>query len=385
MKICIITGTRAEYGLLKPLIDKINADSALTLQLLVTAAHLSPEFGFTYKQIEKDGIDIDMKVEMLLSSHSAEGITKSMGLGMIGYADALKELSPDLLIILGDRYEMLAVASCALIFRIPIAHIHGGEITEGAYDDAIRNAITKMSYFHFTSTEEYRKRVIQMGEQPASVFNVGALGMDNIRSLKFLTRIQLENELNISFKRFNYVVTFHPETLSNTPVDVQCQQLLDAIAEQNESYFIFTSANADTNGRIINDMISSFVQKNPGMSCFFSSLGSLKFLSILSLADAIVGNSSGGIIEAPSLKTPTINIGNRQKGRVQPNSIVNCDCSKKEILKAFKKVKSKSFKYKVAAAVNPYGDGKTSSRIIQILRDIDFQNLRPKSFYNIPL
>ena len=264
-------------------------------------------------QIEADGFKIDAKVEMLLSSDTAEGITKSMGLGMIGYADAFKQLSPDLLVILGDRYEMLAVASTALIFRIPIAHIHGGELTEGAYDDSIRHAITKMSALHFTSTEAYRQRVIQLGEQPDNVFNVGAIGLDNYRSLKLLSKREIEEDLNITFNQFNYLVGFHPETLSNYSVEAQFDALLQAIDKERDSFFIFTKANADTNGRIINQMIEDYVNKYPEKSALFASLGTLRYLSVMKQVTAVVGNSSSGIVEAPFVPTATINIGDRQK------------------------------------------------------------------------
>lgn len=383
MKICIATGTRAEYGLLKPLIEKINADKEFTLQLLVTGAHLSPEFGLTYRQIEADGYEIDAKVEMLLSSDTAEGITKSMGLGMIGYADAFKRLSPDLLVILGDRYEMLSVASTALIFRIPIAHIHGGELTEGAYDDAIRHAITKMSALHFTSTEAYRQRVIQLGEQPERVFNVGAIGLDNFKSLTLLTKDQLEKELNIRFKKYNYLVGFHPETLSKQSVKEQFEELLKAIDKQNDSFFIFTKANADTNGRIINQMMERYVQENPDRAVLFTSLGSLRYLSVMKVATAVVGNSSSGILEAPSIPTATINIGDRQKGRIVGKSIINCRINKDEIIKAFEITKSDDFRIKLKEIVNIYGDGTTSEQIINILKKISLPELIKKSFYNI--
>ena len=383
MKICVTTGTRAEYGLLKPLMDKIKGDADFTLQLLVTGAHLSPEFGLTYKQIEADGYPIDAKVEMLLSSDTPEGITKSMGLGMVGYADALKQLQPDLLIILGDRYEMLAFASTALIFRIPIAHIHGGEITEGAYDDAIRHSITKMSVLHFTSTEAYRKRVIQLGEQPERVFNVGAIGLDNFKSLTLLTKDQLEKELNIRFKKYNYLVGFHPETLSKQSVKEQFEELLKAIDKQNDSFFIFTKANADTNGRIINQMMERYVQENPDRAVLFTSLGSLRYLSIMRQATAVVGNSSSGILEAPFAKKATINIGDRQKGRIMPESIINCSVDQEEIEKAFDIVKSTEFRDIVNAVVNPYGNGNASGQIVDVLKKTDFSLLRTKSFYDI--
>lgn len=382
-KICIATGTRAEYGLLKPLMDKIKGDADFTLQLLVTGAHLSPEFGLTYKQIEADGYPIDAKVEMLLSSDTPEGITKSMGLGVVGYADAFKQLQPDLSIILGDRYEMLAVASTALIFRIPIAHIHGGEITEGAYDDAIRHSITKMSALHFTSTEVYRKRVIQLGEQPERVFNVGAIGLDNFKSLTLLTKDQLEKELNIRFKKYNYLVGFHPETLSKQSVKEQFEELLKAIDKQNDSFFIFTKANADTNGRIINQMMERYVQENPDRAVLFTSLGSLRYLSIMRQATAVVGNSSSGILEAPLAKTATINIGDRQKGRIMPESIINCSVDQEEIEKAFDIVKSTEFRDIVNSVINPYGNGDASGQIVDVLKKTDFSLLRTKSFYDI--
>jgi GDP/UDP-N,N'-diacetylbacillosamine 2-epimerase (hydrolysing) len=383
MKICIVTGTRAEYGLLKPLIEKISADDYFTLQLLVTGAHLSPEFGLTYRQIEADGFKIDAKVEMLLSSDTAEGITKSMGLGMIGYADAFKQLSPDLLVILGDRYEMLAVASTALIFRIPIAHIHGGELTEGAYDDSIRHAITKMSALHFTSTEAYRQRVIQLGEQPDNVFNVGAIGLDNYRSLKLLSKREIEEDLNITFNQFNYLVGFHPETLSNYSVEAQFDALLQAIDKERDSFFIFTKANADTNGRIINQMIEDYVNKYPEKSALFASLGTLRYLSVMKQVTAVVGNSSSGIVEAPFVPTATINIGDRQKGRIQAESIVNCSANKEDIAKAFQKVKSDEFRKKIETVINPYGNGTASMQIMEIIRSITPASLSHKTFYDI--
>ena len=383
MKICIATGTRAEYGLLKPLIEKISEDNDFTLQLLVTGAHLSPEFGLTYRQIEADGYMIDAKVEMLLSSDTAEGITKSMGLGMIGYAGALKRLAPDLLVILGDRYEMLSIASTALIYRIPIAHIHGGELTEGAYDDAIRHAITKMSALHFTSTEAYRQRVIQLGEQPERVFNVGAIGLDNFQSLQLLSKRELEEDLHITFNRFNYLVGFHPETLSDQSVEEQFDALLQAIDEQANSFFIFTKANADTNGRIINQMMEAYVAENPEKSVLFASLGSLRYLSVMKQVTAVVGNSSSGILEAPSAGTATINIGDRQKGRIQTESIVNCSSQKEDITRAFQKVQSEEFRNKLNGITNPYGNGNASGQIIDVFKTVSPDNLSQKIFYDI--
>lgn len=383
MKICVATATRAEYGLLKPLIDKIKVEPLFSLQLLVTGTHLSPEFGLTYKQIEADGNTIDAKVEMLMSSDTAEGITKSMGLGMIGYADAFKQLRPDLLVILGDRYEMLSLASTALIFRIPIAHIHGGELTEGAYDDAIRHAITKMSVLHFTSTEEYRQRVIQLGEHPDRVFNVGAIGLDNLRSMKLRSREELQQDLNIRFKTYNYLISFHPETLSGISIEEQFNELLSAINDQKESFFVFTKANADTNGRIINQMMEEYANIYPDKAVLFSTLGTLRYLSLMKQVTAVVGNSSSGILEAPSSPTATINIGDRQKGRVQALSIVNCKAKKEDIISAFNKVKSDEFRKKMNEVVSPYGNGTASNQIMKIFKSISPDTLNHKTFYNL--
>ncbi|NEU10286.1 UDP-N-acetylglucosamine 2-epimerase (hydrolyzing) [Flavihumibacter sp. R14] len=385
MKICVATGTRAEYGLLKPLIDKILVEPDWQLQILVTGAHLSPEFGLTYKQIENDGLKIDAKVEMLLSSDTPQGIVKSMGLGMIGYADAFSNLRPDLLILLGDRYEMLSIASAALIFKIPIAHLHGGEITEGAYDDAIRHAISKMSHLHFTSTEAYRNRVIQLGENPKHVFNVGAIGLDNIQNLNLLNKQDLEKDLGVRFLEYNYQVTFHPATLGKISAGEQFQQLLDSIDQQQSSLFIFTKANADTNGRIINEMIDQYVKTHPGKAVSFSSLGALKFLSLLNVCDALVGNSSSGIIEAPSLKIPTINIGDRQAGRIQATSVINCDPRVESINEAFLQAKNEIFKEKVRNVVNPYGEGFVSEKIIEVLKSVDLKEHVIKKFNNLLL
>ena len=381
--ICVITATRAEYGLLKPLMDLVNQSKSFHLQVLVTGAHLSPEFGLTYKTIEKDGFRIDVKVEMLLSSDTPSGIVKSMGVGMIGFADAFQKLRPDALVILGDRYEILSAASAASVFKIPIIHLHGGEITEGAYDDAFRHAITKLSHIHFTSTDTHRERVIQLGEDPQYVHNVGAIGLDNIKNLQFKTQDELENELGFKFDKFNYLVTYHPETLSGTSSEDGFKILLEAIEKEEDSLFIFTKANADTDGRVINTMIDEFVLKNPKSVKAFTSLGNLRFLSLLRLCDAIVGNSSSGIIEAPSLKIATINIGHRQKGRTQASSVVNCKLDYAEIKNAFLKVKDKAFSNLVKQTKNPYGDGNTAERIINILERVNWNNITTKRFHHL--
>lgn len=381
MKICVATGTRAEYGLLKPLIDKIKENSSYTLQILITGAHLSPEFGLTVTQVLADGYDTVEKVEMLLSSDTATGIVKSMGLGMIGYADALQRLKPDLLVILGDRYEMLAVASSALIFKIPIAHLHGGEITEGAYDDSIRHAITKMSSIHFASTEEHKNRIIQLGENPNVVYNVGAIGLDNIHSLNLLTKQEIETAFDFKFQRYNFLITFHPETLSNHSASDQFRELLTALDQQKESLLIFTKANADTDGRVINTMIGQYVQENPDKAVAFSSMGIINYLSTMNHCTAVVGNSSSGIIEAPSFSKPTINIGNRQKGRMQATSVLNVNVNEPAILAALEKVKQR----KNEDITNPYGTGNTAIKILAALAKINVNSLLPKPFFNLKI
>lgn len=383
MSICVLTATRAEYGLLKPLMDLIKKSERLNLQLLVTGSHLSPEFGLTYRGIKEDGFTIDEKVEMLLSSDTATGIVKSMGLGMIAFADAFERLNPKAIVILGDRYEMLAAASAASVFKIPIVHLHGGEITEGAYDDAFRHAITKLSHLHFTSTEDHRKRVIQLGEHPDTVFNVGAIGLDNIRGLDLLSKEELEADLKLQFKKHNYQVSYHPETLSDISSKDQFEILLKAIEEQEDSLFVFTKSNADTDGRIINCMIDEFVKKHPEKSHAFTSLGSLRFLSLLKECDAIVGNSSSGLIEAPTFKIATINIGNRQKGRTQANSVINCEMDFQQIKTSFLKIQNADFQTHLKKGNNPYGDGHTAAKILNVLENISWEEIKIKKFYNI--
>lgn len=381
-KICVVTATRAEYGLLRPLMELIRNSAKLELQVIATGAHLSSEFGYTYKQIETDGFPIDEKLEILLSSDTAAGIVKTMGLALNGMADILPRLAPDLLVLLGDRYEMLAIASASMMFKIPIAHIHGGEITEGAYDDAIRHAITKMSHLHFTSTDEYKNRVIQMGESPDTVFNVGAIGLDNIKNLKLLTRTELETNLDIRFKTYNYQITFHPETLAEISSKEQFQVLLQAIDKQQDSFFVFTKANADADGRIINQMIDKYVAEHPDKAAAYASLGTLRFLSLVKFCTAIVGNSSSGILEAPSLGTPTINIGDRQLGRIQAASVVNVACVEKEILNGFEVIRTESFQANLGHIESPYDQGGAAEQIINVMESLpDMKAV--KKFYNL--
>ncbi|SFV68573.1 UDP-N-acetylglucosamine 2-epimerase [hydrothermal vent metagenome] len=381
-KICVVTGTRAEYGLLYWLMKEIEADDALELQLIVTGMHLSPEFGFTYKEIEKD-FKINKKIEMLLSSDTSIGISKSMGLAQISFAEAYKELQPDILVVLGDRYEIFSAVSAAMIARIPIAHLHGGETTEGAFDESIRHSITKMSHLHFTATDEYRNRVIQLGEDPSRVFNVGGMGIENIKRLKLLTKEEFEKSINFRLNKKNILVTFHPVTLENATAKEQFQELLNAIDRLEDTNIIFTKANSDTDGRVINAMIDEYVGKNSDKSVGFTSLGQLRYLSALQYMDAVVGNSSSGLAEAPSFKIGTINIGDRQKGRIMAESVINCKADAKSITNAFKKLYSDDFMKIVKLSTNPYGDGCASFKIIEELKKIDLENILKKSFFDL--
>ena len=381
-KICVVTGTRAEYGLLYWLLKEIEADKELELQLIVTGMHLSPEFGLTYKEIEKE-FKINKKIEMLLSSDTSVGISKSMGLAQISFAESYDELKPDIVIVLGDRYEIFSATSAAMIARIPIAHIHGGEKTEGAFDESIRHSITKMSHLHFTATEEYKNRVIQLGEHPSRVFNVGGMGIENIKRLKLLSKDEFEKSIEFKLNIKNILVTFHPVTLENSTAKEQFQQLLDAIDELEDTNIIFTKANSDTDGRVINQMIDEYVTKNSHKSIVFTSLGQLRYLSALQYVDAVVGNSSSGLAEAPSFKIGTINIGDRQKGRIKASSVIDCEPNKDSILKSFEKLYSKEFQETLKTTINPYGNGCASKKIVEILKSVDLGNILKKSFYDL--
>ncbi|SJZ43852.1 UDP-N-acetylglucosamine 2-epimerase [Selenihalanaerobacter shriftii] len=387
-KLCVITGTRAEYGLLYWLMKEISGDSDLELQIITTGMHLSPEFGLTYKRIEKDGFRIDKKVEMLMSSDTEIGITKSVGLGCIGFADAYDELEPDIVVVLGDRFEILAAAVAAMIAKIPIAHLHGGEITEGAIDESIRHSLTKMASTHFPATEEYARRIVQMGENPKRVFNFGAPGLDNIYKLDLLSRIELEKELNFQLGSKTAIVTYHPVTLEDDTVYNQIESLLTAI-DEFEMNVIFTKANADTYGRVINEKIESFTNKNPKQYKLFDNLGQLRYLSALEHVDIMIGNSSSGLIEGPSFKIPVVNVGDRQKGRIKADNVIDCGYGYHEIKEAIKKGFSFDFKDKIKKIVNPYdkhGDGKTSYRIKETLKGLELdEHLIKKEFYDIEL
>ncbi|MFY9088407.1 UDP-N-acetylglucosamine 2-epimerase [Arcobacter aquimarinus] len=383
-KICVVTGTRAEYGLLYWLMKEIEADKELQLQLIVTGMHLSPEFGLTYKEIEKE-FKIDKKIEILLSSDTSIGISKSMGLAQISFAEVYEELKPDIVVVLGDRYEIFSATSAAMIAKIPIAHLHGGETTEGAFDESIRHSITKMSHLHFTATEEYKNRVIQLGEHPNRVFNVGGMGIENIKRLKLLNKEEFEKSIDFKLNKKNILVTFHPVTLENSTAKEQFQELLDAIDELEETNIIFTKANSDTDGRVINQMIDEYVSKNSHKSIGFTSLGQLRYLSALQFVDVVVGNSSSGLTEAPSFKIGTINIGDRQKGRIKAESVIDCKSDKVSILEAFDKLYSVEFQNILLNIQNPYGDGCASKKIVEVLKNVNLDNILKKSFYDLKI
>lgn len=382
-KICVVTGTRAEYGLLKPLIKRFEEDTEVELQLVVTGMHLSPEFGLTYKEIEEDGYTITEKNEMLLSSDTPNGIAKSIGLATIGFADIFTRIQPDIVVLLGDRFETYAAATSAMIHRIPIAHIHGGELTEGAIDDAIRHSITKMSTLHFTSTEEYRRRVIQLGEQPERVYCVGALGVENIKKQQLLSKEQLEESIKFSLDKPYAVITYHPVTLESDTAEEQFINLLNALDKMEDYKFIFTKANADTDGRIINQLMDEYVERNKDKAVSFTSLGMVRYLSALKYCEMVIGNSSSGLLEAPSFRIPTVNIGNRQKGRVRAESVIDCGNSKSEIFEALKKTMQWKKENRFQNVNNPYEGTDTSLSIYQIISKYLNSNKEMKKFHDI--
>ena len=385
-RIGIITGTRAEYGLLKSVINKVYMAEDLELQLIVTGMHLSPEFGMTYKEIEEDGYLITMKIEMLLSSDTPVGITKSMGLAMISFADYYEIYKPDIVIILGDRFEMLAAASAAMIARVPIAHIHGGELTEGAIDEALRHSITKMAYLHFCTTSIYRERVIQLGEGPQRVYNVGALGVENIKKLPLINKYELEKIIDFSLEGKVIMITYHPVTLENISSEKIFKNLLKVISEHKDFRIIFTKSNADTNGRIINKMIDNYVENNKKKCIEFTSMGQLNYLSTLQYCYAVVGNSSSGIIEAPSLHIPTINIGDRQRGRAMSESIIHCGNDTESIREAFNRIISEEYQEKLKFSSNPYEGKETSEKIVRIIRETLENGIElKKKFYDVEI
>ena len=383
-KICVITGTRAEYGLLRWVMQGIKDDPDLTLQIIATGMHLSPEFGLTYREIEQDGFQIDRKVEMLTSSDTPVGIAKSMGLGLIGFADALNELRPDLIVVLGDRFEIFAAVSAALVARIPVAHLHGGETTQGAFDEALRHSITKMAHLHFVAAEEYRRRVIQLGEQPEHVFLVGGLGIDNIKRLTLLGRAELEASLDFNLGLKNLLITFHPVTLETATAADQMAELLAALAELKDTQLIFTLPNADTDGRALIRMVQQFVTQHLNARAY-TSLGQLRYLSCIAQVDGVVGNSSSGLLEVPSFKTGTINIGDRQRGRLQATSVINCEPIRQGIAAALEMLYDTDFQASLDGVQNPYGEGGASEKVVETLKHCVIDGITKKAFYDLPV
>ncbi len=382
-KICVVTGSRAEYGLLYWLLKKLESAEDFELELVVTGMHLSPEFGMTYKEIEKDGFPIAEKIPMLLSSDAPAGVTKSTGLGLIGFADLFDRSRPDVVVVLGDRFELFAVASAALFAAIPIAHIHGGEVTTGAFDEAIRHSITKMASLHFTAAEAYRKRVIQLGEQPDTVFNVGAPGLENIQKISLLTKEETEQSLGLKLGQKSLLVTWHPVTLEPGRAKQDLKVLLDALDKLDDTKFVFTKSNADNEGRSLNRLIVDYVTSCPEKAVVHTSLGQLRYLSTLKQVTGVIGNSSSGIIEAPSIKTGTINIGRRQEGRVRASSIIDCDPDLESICSAFERLFSSEFQSLVQHTRNPHDGGPVSENILRILRQQESSGWRKKPFFDV--
>lgn len=383
-KICVVTGSRAEYGLMRWLIDGIDNSPLLELQLVVTGMHLSPEFGMTVEAIEKDGFEILKKIEMLLSSDSAVGVTKSMAVGMIGFSDAFIDLKPDMLVVLGDRFEVFAAVTSAMVAQIPIAHLHGGELTEGAVDDALRHAITKMSHLHFVAAEQYRKRVVQLGEHPDRVYNVGAVGIDNIAKIKLLNIDELEEVLQFKFCKRNLLITFHPVTLEPGGSIRQLDELLSALSNLGEVGLIFTMANADAEGRMISEKIKEYCTQHSNAR-LYASLGQQIYLSCMKAVNCVVGNSSSGIIEAPSIGTPTVNIGMRQSGRLRAKSVLDCFPERKDIERSISLALSNDFRQIMKISNNPYGSGGATDAIVKILEKQNLETLVEKKFYDLKI
>lgn len=381
--ICIVTGTRAEYGLLYWLMKGVQDDPELCLKVVATGMHLSPEFGYTCQEIKKDGFHIDKEVEMLLSADTPTAISKAVGLGMISFADALNDLKPDVVMVLGDRFELLSAVTVALFLKIPVGHIHGGEITIGAFDDAIRHSITKMAWWHFVATDEYKKRVVQLGENPERVFQVGGLGVEGIARSQLLGKTVLEKKLDFQFGKKNLMITFHPVTLESGTSSKQFSEILSALEQIDDTTFIFTAPNADTDGRIIKKMIEDFVKERPGHTIYFTSMGHVNYLSALQYVDAVLGNSSSGLTEAPSFKIGTINIGDRQKGRVRADSVIDCKPDKLNIIQSIHKLYSTGFQKLLKTVINPYGEGTASDKILNVLKTVPLPNTPQKEFYDL--
>lgn len=382
-KICIATGTRADWGLLSPIAQALNKRDDVDLKIIATNMHLSEEYGSTWKEIENDGLKIDWRVKMKSDADTRKDTVLAMSECMAGMAEALAALQPDLLVILGDRYEMLATASAALILRIPIAHIAGGAISQGAYDESIRHAITKMSHIHLTETERYRKRVIQLGENPEHVIYTGAIGVYNIMHTQYISREQLERELNLTLSDRLILATFHPATLDEMPPQQQCKNLLAALDRHPDYQTIFTYPNNDSEGRIIIQLIENYRRRHPERVAVFPSLGMRRYLSMLHCATAVVGNSSSGIVEVPSIGIPTLDIGIRQMGRTAAPSVLHCGVSEEEIVDGLETVLSSSFRMIAKSAENPYYLPDTLEKMVDAIVNTPLDNIIIKPFYDV--
>ena len=382
-KICIFTSTRAEWGLLQGVATELRQAEDCELQILASGSHLSAQLGMTIDEIETAGFQVDARVDILKFDDSPIGICQTMGLALSGYGEALLRLSPDLIVILGDRYESFCLAAAAQVLRIPIAHIHGGETTEGAVDEAFRHSITKMAHIHFPSCEDYRNRVMRLGEAPESVFNVGALGIENIRKIQCLTRAELEASLQFSLQAPVFLVTFHPVTLEHATAGAQVQQLFDALDRFPEHQIIFTKANADTDGQVINEMIDRFAAINPQRCLAVASLGLQRYLSAMKICAAVIGNSSSGILEAPIFKVPSVNIGDRQKGRLRVKSILDCKADTNAISQAIETALTESFRHDIRDLIHPSEQADTAQKIVRMLATVDLQGIIKKSFHDI--
>ena len=376
--ICVITGGRMDYGHLYLLLKEIKNNDNLDLYIITTCMHLSPEFGLTYKKIISDGFKIYKNIECLLSSDTSVGVAKSVGLATIGFADALSELNPHIVLLLGDRFELLAAAQASLFLKIPIAHISGGDTTEGAYDESIRHSITKMAHLHFVTNKDSFLRVRQLGENPKKIFNVGSPSIDLIKSTIYLNKHELEKRLNIKFRKYNFLITYHPATLEIENSMIEISNLLDSLKTYGEEYcFIFTKSNADDGGRKINELITKHVIENKN-NYLFDSLGQQIYYSLIKVSNGVIGNSSSGITEVPTFGKATINIGNRQKGRLAASSVITIEAKKEQIKAAIKNILMSDF----SKTVSPYGQGNTSKKIVEILENIkiDKNNLQKKFF-----
>jgi len=389
-KICIYTSSRAEYGLLKGVMERVQESKNLRLQVLASGMHLSPEFGMTIQELLEDGFLPDETVEILLSGDTATAVCKSMGLGLISYGEAIQRLQPDIIVVLGDRFETFCMAAAAHVSRVPLAHIHGGEATEGSIDEAFRHSITKMSHLHFASCETHRNRIVQLGESPDRVFNVGALSVENIRKLPLMSKEELERDIGFDLGNRYFLATFHPVTLEHSTAEDQIKNLLNAldkvITDSNDPIkILFTKANTDTGGRIINHLIDDYVAAHSDKAIAFNSMGQIRYLSAMKHAAVVVGNSSSGIIEAPSFKVPTVNVGDRQKGRVKPESVINCSPEKDEIIKPIQRAISRDFRESIREMMNPYEKENTAGNIKNIIMKSELDSILKKTFFDIPI